>query len=186
MTELEKIQRAKIYIDKLAKGIDPITDTHVSEFDSINNQRVSSCLSYTSEILGEIIENGGIRITNKRTVPFFLTHEQRDLFNYSPEPICITEICKRINDLTDNEEMRALKYSYITSWLMSIGMLHEVKDSFNKNTKRPTKEGEALGISVDKRIVHSKTIFVVQYNIAAQMFIVDNLDAIIACDKTSK
>lgn len=36
MTELEKAQRAKIYIDKLANGIDPISDTEMSEDDTLN------------------------------------------------------------------------------------------------------------------------------------------------------
>lgn len=36
MTELETIQRAKMYMDKLANGINPIDDTRVPEDDTIN------------------------------------------------------------------------------------------------------------------------------------------------------
>ena len=44
MTELEILQHAKDYLDKLAKGIDPLTDREVPENDIINNVRISRCL----------------------------------------------------------------------------------------------------------------------------------------------
>ena len=37
MTELEKIAYAKTYIEKLANGINPLTDQPVPDSDSINN-----------------------------------------------------------------------------------------------------------------------------------------------------
>ena len=40
MTELEIMQHAKDYLDKLAKGIDPLTDRKVPEKDIINNVRI--------------------------------------------------------------------------------------------------------------------------------------------------
>lgn len=35
MTELDTIKRAKMYIDKMANGINPVTDTEVAEDDSL-------------------------------------------------------------------------------------------------------------------------------------------------------
>ena len=43
MTELEKIERAKMYMDKLANGINPIDDTMAPDDDLINNVRLSGC-----------------------------------------------------------------------------------------------------------------------------------------------
>lgn len=40
MTELEMINRAKTYIDKLANGVNPLTDEPVSENDIVNNVRI--------------------------------------------------------------------------------------------------------------------------------------------------
>ena len=40
MTELEKIERAKTYMEKLANGINPIDDTMVPDEDIINNVRL--------------------------------------------------------------------------------------------------------------------------------------------------
>ena len=60
MTELETIQRAKMYMDKLAKGINPIDDTPVPENDAINNVRLSKCFAFVSDVLKRIVENGGM------------------------------------------------------------------------------------------------------------------------------
>ena len=43
MTELEKIEQAKMYMDKLANGINPIDDTMAPDDDLINNVRLSRC-----------------------------------------------------------------------------------------------------------------------------------------------
>lgn len=55
MTELEKMQRAKMYIDRLANGINPIDDAPAADSDIINNVRISRCLFYVSDILGQVI-----------------------------------------------------------------------------------------------------------------------------------
>ena len=48
MTELETMQRAKMYLDKLARGIDPITDREMPEDAVLNNVRICRCLHYVS------------------------------------------------------------------------------------------------------------------------------------------
>ena len=58
MTEIEKIAYARNYIQKLANGINPVTGREVSEGDVINQVRISRCLFYVSDILGQVVENG--------------------------------------------------------------------------------------------------------------------------------
>ena len=50
MTELEKIEYAKSFIDKLANGINPLDDTPVPDGDIANNVRLSRCFFFVSEI----------------------------------------------------------------------------------------------------------------------------------------
>ena len=59
MTELEMIERAKMYMDKLANGVNPIDDTLAPEEDIINNVRLSRCFFFVSDVLRRVIENGG-------------------------------------------------------------------------------------------------------------------------------
>lgn len=59
MTELEVMQHAKMYLDKLARGIDPIADKEVPEDSVLNNVRLARCFFYVSGILGQVIANDG-------------------------------------------------------------------------------------------------------------------------------
>ena len=59
MTEIETMQHAKNYIDKLANGIDPLTDEIIKDDSVINNVRISRCLFYVSNVLQDVINNGG-------------------------------------------------------------------------------------------------------------------------------
>ena len=61
MTELETMQRAKMYLDKLAQGIDPISGQEIPNDSVLNNVRLARCFFYVSGILDQVIANGGRR-----------------------------------------------------------------------------------------------------------------------------
>lgn len=60
MTELEKIEYAKTFIDKLANGFNPLDGQPVAETDIVNNIRLSRCFFFVSDILRRVIEAGGV------------------------------------------------------------------------------------------------------------------------------
>ena len=82
--------------------------------------------------------------------------------------------------------MATLGYAAIRDWLMSVGMLEEALDGDGKKTKRPTRLREGIGIALDARTSPSGTYFVVVCDLAAQHFIVDNLDAILEFEQAKK
>ena len=181
MTELEKIAYAKTYIEKLANGINPLTDQPVPDSDSINNVRISRCLFYVSDILRQIVENGGVsRIKTKTAkVPFQLDYETRKNFRYSETPIPISEITRRINELIPSEDMKKLNYKFISDWLIQAGFLVLVTNDDGTTTRKPTDNGIQLGITLEQRKGQNRFYTVVVYNKVAQQFILDNLDAAI-------
>ena len=183
MTELEKIAYAKSFIDKLANGINPLDDTPIPDDDIANNVRLSRCFFYVSDILRQVYENGGVT-KPKRTpkIPFAVTLEQLEKFEYSAEPIAVSEIAKRIYAMADNENMEKVSYRQINQWLLNIGMLYLHDFGGNKPVKRPTEEGNQIGITVETRMGRYGEYRVVLYNEDAQRFILDNLDAVIATE----
>lgn len=188
MTELEKIERAKMYMDKLANGIDPISDNEVPDGDIINNVRLSRCFFYVSDILRQVIENGGVVGKQKKAekptkIPFALSYQQREKYNYSEIPISISEISRRINSLIENEKMSQMKYGSITGWLTQIGMMELASSVTGRQTKAPTSAGRELGISTELRAGMNGEYTAVLYNRHAQQFIIDNLDAILEYEK---
>ena len=93
MTELETMQRAKMYIDKLAKGINPLDDSVIPEDDIINNVRLSRCLFYVSDVLRQVIDNGGVTPPKrKKKEKFNITFEQIQRFQFSEMSLQISKI----------------------------------------------------------------------------------------------
>lgn len=180
MTELETLARAKMYMEKLANGINPIDGSQIPDEEVINNVRLSRCFFYVADVLQRVIENGVVSQQKKdKKIPFFLPVEKRSAFAFSTQPIPISEVSKRINDLIEDENMTKLPYRAIRDWLMSIGMLEEALDGEGRLAKRPTSQGENVGIRLESRVNLKGTYFVVGYDLNAQHFIVDNLDAIV-------
>ena len=188
MTELEMMKRAKMYIDNMANGIDPISGQPVAETDMVNNVRVSRCLFYVSDILRQVIENGGAVGEKKKPKkqPFSLSSEQLSRFRYSVYPITVSEITKRLNELTESDEMAPVKYSAITGWLLQIGMLETRTSADGKALKRPTAQGQQIGIVTDKRVGQNGEYTAVVYRKEAQQFVTDHLEAILAWEESAK
>lgn len=180
MTELEKMQRAKMYIDKLANGINPIDDTVATENDVINNVRVSRCFFFISDILRQVIENGGTvnNAKNAQKSHFYLTDEQRIQYVPSDKLLSISEITKALNNIADLDKCKKLSYRSITDWLVNIGALEIYNDFNGKAKKHPTEQGKELGMSTETRVGMNGKYHIVVYNKEAQQFIVDNIDAI--------
>ena len=71
LNESEKLLKAKSYLDKLANGINPITNELASENDNIH---ISRCLFYVSDVLRNLIENNN-NPQKRKTIKFpFLLH----------------------------------------------------------------------------------------------------------------
>lgn len=184
MTELEKMQRAKMYIDKLANGINPLDDNLIEDSDVVNNVRISRCLFYVSEILQQVIDNNGAVVAKStpkvKKKPFALSQENIINYQVSEIPLTISEMVNGLNSMINTEEYKKINYKHIALWLVDIGMLEIISQPNGKNAKHPTEQGEKLGIFLEDRMGGKGPYTVTLYNEAAQRFIVDNIDTIVA------
>jgi len=105
MTELETMQRAKMYLDKLVQGIDPITDHPVADNDSLRNPRLARCFQYVSGVLEKVIANGG-QVISAEKPSFTITDEQIAKVQLSGEPLRIADFVDRILQTTGYEGMK--------------------------------------------------------------------------------
>lgn len=180
MTEKEVMRRAKMYIEKLANGINPLDDTDIPEDEAVNNVKISRCLFYVSDILRQLIEkddSSSKKSSDKEN--FNISFDEIQKFRFSDTPIPISEIAKRINELTENENMKKISYKHLNDWLVNIGMLCQQTESDGKLKKLPTATGIEIGITVEVRRSMRGEYTVVVYNRDAQKFIIDNIDSVI-------
>lgn len=186
-TELEIMMHAKAYLDKLANGINPLTDEALPETDIVNQVRISRCLFFVSDVLRQVIEKGGLKKPPKAVKePFELSAEQLSRFQLFEQPIFISAITERINSLVENENMRRLSHRSITTFLEREGFLVQYSDSQGKTKREPTDRGIGLGISTEVRIGLHGDYKVVLYDKKAQQFILDHMSQIAEINQMTK
>lgn len=182
MTELEIMQRAKMYLDKLARGIDPISDQEIPEDSVLNNVRLARCFFYVSDILEQVMENGG-HVGSKPRGPklpeFSATAEELAQVPVSQWPVWISQFVNRINTAVNNPQMKKLGPTVITDWLLTKGFLEKRTSAEGKTQRLPTQEGIALGLSTETRQGQYGGYTAVSYNAGAQRFLLDHLPAIL-------
>ena len=181
MTEIETMQLAREYLNKMANGIDPLTDRAVAETDCLNQVRISRCLFYVSDVLGRVIESGGKMGGARKAAkqPFAVSYDLLEHFPLSDTPIPVSEISKRLNELVEPGTMTKLKTTSITGFLVENGLLKAVQAPDGSTTTVPTEQGRSIGISVEERSGRYGRYRITLYNIDAQQFILDNIEAVI-------
>lgn len=189
MTDLEIMQRAKVYIDKLANGINPLDNTAIPEGEVVNQIKVSRCLFYVSDVLRKTIENEETALKKRKQeskVPFVPSEEIYANFKYSEIPIPVSEIAGRINEFKQNANMKNCQYTMIMKWLLKNGAVEEISTETGKSKKRPTAKGKQIGIGLEERTGKNGVYHVVVYDKQAQKYIIDNLENIVRDAQTNE
>lgn len=181
MTEIEKIAYAKGFLDKLAEGINPLDGTALPDGDIVNNVRISRCLFFVSDVLRQVIANGGTEKAGKAKKRKLSADDLAKLaeFEYSDTPIFVSELVERIKRVFGGEEIRVPR-GKITKWLTEKGAITETSEGFTKPTKVPTEFGRELGLIAGKRMnAYGEEFGTIKYSRRAQEFIIDNFEAIL-------
>ena len=182
MTELEIMQRAKMYMEKLAQGIDPISDQEIPEDSVLNNVRLARCFFYVSGVLDQVIARGGnVKKTPKKN--FYVTEEELRRLNPSPEPIRITQFVELVMNAINDPDRKKLKTTTITDWLIEKGFMSKQADTDGKSKRLPTAMGEQIGLTVKLREGQYGTYQAVYYSEEAQRFLLDHLQEMLQAEK---
>ncbi|MBQ8524668.1 MAG: hypothetical protein IJ457_08610 [Clostridia bacterium] len=182
MTELEKIEYAKSFIDDLANGINPLDGNPVPENDTLNNVRLSRCFFFVSDVLRRVVENGGIstvKVSRHKKALFSLSDEIKENLEVSQASVTVSDISRYLNSFVDTENMKTISAPSINRWLLHCGFLKSVELPNGKKRKLPTEQGNGIGIYSEEREGQYGTYVSVLFSSSAQRFIYDNLDAVI-------
>lgn len=178
MTELDTVKRAKMYMDKLARGIDPITDRVLPEDTALNNARLAKCFSYVSGVLDQVIANGG-HVGQFEKKEFTITYQQLAQVRISRQPVRITEFADELLRAVGDPEMKRPSPVRFNKWLISKGFMGKELGPDGKNRTVPTEAGLRLGLSTGMRQSPDGDYLAVYYDANAQRYLLDNLFAIL-------
>lgn len=112
--DLELLKHANNYIEKMANGINPLTDKKCNDNDMINNVRISRCLFYVSKVLDDVIKNNNKKRTSG-SIPFYMDNDTIKGYRITDEKLSISKVASRINELKTNDNMKNLKEHVITN-----------------------------------------------------------------------
>lgn len=180
MTELETMQRAKMYMERLAQGIDPITNQEVPGDSVLNNVKLARCFFYVSDVLGQVIANGGVIGVKPKLQAFTITTDQLSKVQISQEPIRVTQLVDMISGAVGDSRMKKLRTTVITDWLLEKGFMEKQIGPDGRSVRVPTQNGLMIGLSTQMRQGQYGEYQAVFYNTAAQQFVLDNLSAMLA------
>lgn len=175
------LKHAQDYIEKMANGINPLTNEFVKEEDLINNVRISRCLFYVNTTLKELLS----KEKKPKIKPFYLTSEELKKYEYNKYPLSITKILKKINNLITDQEMSKLKVSELVNWLLEENIIRVVEIN-GKVAKVPTEIGFSLGLRVEHVVALSKEYDKIMYNAEAEKYIITNFNRLLTFIKTKK
>ena len=183
MTELEKVEYAKQFIDSLANGINPIDGSVIPDEDVVNNVHLSRCFFYVSGILRQVIENQGIvgaapksAKSSKRRELIITDDMRRNLKPYE-HAVHGGRITELINDQIPDGEAK-LKATALNKWLTNAGFLEKAADG-----TRPTAEGRQIGIFTEDKFGQYGYYTSIMFSPQAQQFVLDNIDALAAVQR---
>lgn len=179
MTELETVKHAKMYMDKLAQGIDPISNLEMPDDTVLNNVRLARCFFYVSDLLGQVIANGGVVGGKPKRQAFTITPTQLSRVHISREPVRISQLVEMINAVVDDPQMRKLSTTSISNWLLEKGFLEKQTTPEGKSKRVPTTNGMIIGLSTQIRQGHYGEYLAVYYSPEAQQFVLDHLAEIL-------
>ena len=176
MTEEEKLIRAKLYADKLASGVDPISGRTVPSDSVLNQPRLLRYFSYVAEIINaRICQEYEIEPSHTTVQKFDITQQAIDSIIVSDEPIPISNLSRRIS-AKSKPGSKHFSHRWATNWLIYKGFLYVHEDS---GKRIPTTSGTKLGIFQDYRSSAYGSLLVTLYRKDAQKYILDHLSEIL-------
>lgn len=173
--EIEQLQRAKMFMDYLANGVDPVSNTD-ADASTLQNEQVIACFKYVSDVLARNIyeaENS----TKHSHADFFITKEQCAELNVYPHNCKVSELANEINRVTENNGTKKLSATWINDWLESEGYLSKS----NLRSRIATDKGKQLGITSEYRKRDNGNEYYINFFAErAQKFVFEHISEIVA------
>jgi hypothetical protein len=177
VNDVEKLEKARNVLLKIAKGIDPLTGEVIAADSFLNDPRIIRCFYYVAEVL-EGVRNGAYAKPAGRAAEFVITPEQKSQIVLPEGKIGVNEFSKRVNACIDPSLSKNLSGVELNKRLKAMGILGEQPAGTGK-TRTVTNETSAqYGFELEKRSYNGVEYEMVVINDRGKQFLLDNLETI--------
>ena len=174
--DLQSIIDSCDYLLLLSQGIDPTSRVSFETDTILNNRDIIEKLKIAAKYLRDYynLMEGKEQKTHK--ISFSLPTDALESFEYSQEPITISQLTYKLNGLYKHECMYNLKARDLTKWLAETGYLRTVILESGQLNKVPTPKGLKAGItSVERTNSMDEKYIINYYSVNAQKLIIKHL-----------
>lgn len=208
VAKIKKMYRAKMYMDDMRQGIDPVSKLPVSADSVIRQEKVVNCLTFVSELLDELISGfepkNGVPVPDafenlKDSVavgagtilkPFRMSDDQVSNVTITKVPITVSVFIRNINKVLDRKTTKPIRAKDINGWLAEKGFIEERAVQVIKEDKEYfiTKQASEVGLLLESKPINNgqSDMHFIKFDRAGQQFILDNIDEIAEYAKKNK
>lgn len=169
--QLKVLKRSRLYIDAMAQGVNPLTGEIVQN-EVINQDRISRCFEYVSEIITKEIkrqERAILKREGKNKKKPYLTREEATNIELSDIPVPISRFTQKINEAIKRSDVKPFAATEITGLLVDGGYLSTIEGTNRKCIN--TKSSELDITSVERRTDYGGNYTIILYGMKAQKYI---------------
>ena len=176
--DIERLNKAIIYVSRMANGHNPINNSLVDDSEIFNNPNFIRCMYFIKDVLESVQKNGGVIGRKSNKFPFPL--EVLENFQYQ-EDTTISKFFKQINELIDESKYEKLKFKPVLDYLKENEfIITKEMQGYDRKVTVVTDKGMDLGLYNEVRtLLDGRRYLAVIYSKRAQMFIINNIEELI-------
>lgn len=180
-SEFEKIDKAKLVLQKIAKGVNPLTGEVIEKDSFLNDAKIIRCFYFVTEILDNVMK-GAYNSRSNKLSEFIISPEQKSRVELPAGKIGVNEFSKCINSCLVLSTSKKLTGVELNKRLKKLGVLSEESTSGGK-TRTVTNENSAgYGFETDKRNYNGVEYDAVVINDIGKKYLLDNIESIMAVE----
>ena len=211
---IKKMYRAKVYLDEMRQGIDPVSKLPVPDDSVIRQEKVKNCFFFLSELLDELInefepkgednvpeellsgtpeenlEKTAEETVNSTLEPFHMNYEQVKKVTITKKPVAASTFIRNINKALNRKTTRPIRAKDINGWLREKGFIEERAIQIIKEDTEfyPTAQASSVGLLLESKPINNGQAdkHFIKFSEAGQQFILDNIDDIAEYAKNNK
>ncbi len=182
MSKIENLKKVQQILQNITRGQHPYTGAVIQPNEVCADERVIQWFNFLEEEIGSSIERlekhrAGMHerfVESAIYTAFKISKEQLAKFQLSESPITISEITKRLNELSNCPPFEELKPMSVNLWLIADGLLQDEETPYGK-MKNVTEQGKKLGIKSEEKTFQDRKYLSITYNLDAQRYILNNV-----------
>lgn len=179
--DIEKIKKARIVLDKMANGINPIDGSKIEQESFLDDPRIIRCLFYVNEILQMVID-GSLADKNldRKKLPFVITEEEKQQVEFPEGSIGVNAFSQCINKVINPHRSKKLSGMELNRQLKKMGILAEEVDEQGKKKTILPPESMKYGIHTELVNYNGNEYEKVVFNSKGVHFLLENLEKIMS------